>query len=101
MDRSLRELEALISTHVSTIAKFLDANSLPHPSFASNTPAGLPEDATVQGAKFALIEAATDLVQLATGPEDYIKLQALSVCFVLAFGSSINLGGILWLYTRH
>jgi 6-hydroxytryprostatin B O-methyltransferase len=101
MDRSLGELVALISTHVSTITKFLDVNSLPHPSFAVNAPAGLPGDANVQRARFALIEAATDLIHLATGPEDYIKLQSLEVCFILALGGSINLAGTLWLYTMH
>lgn len=91
MGRSLGELVALISTHVSTITKFLDANSLPYPSFAANAPAGLPEDATLQGARFALIEAATDLIHLVTGPEDYIKWQSLEVCFVLPLESFITL----------
>jgi 6-hydroxytryprostatin B O-methyltransferase len=79
---SLKDLAALISAQSSKISDFVEKNDLPQLSFAVD---GLRDrsfngDLEAQGARVALIEAATDILHLAIGPEDYMKYQPITAC---------------------
>jgi hypothetical protein len=78
----MKELAECIDSQVNTITKFLDLQSLPHPSFKPGAPSALPEDGQVQKARIALIEAANDLILLAQGPGEYIRNEAFVVGIV-------------------
>lgn len=88
---SMRELAESIISQVNTITKFLDGQSIPHPSFRPDAPSALPYDGQVQAARVALIEAANDLILLAQGPSEYIRNEAFVVRIALtAFSTNAN-----------
>jgi hypothetical protein len=75
-------LEGLATT-IAELTKALagqlkDANH-PEPSFAADSPSSLPPTPEIQGVRLQLVEALSDLLQLATGPSDYIFQQSLFV----------------------
>ena len=68
---SITELAAEVSKNTTLISDYLKANNLPAPSFAADGPATFPipqNDAAIQGARLALIEASKTLYDLAVGP---------------------------------
>jgi hypothetical protein len=80
---SMKELALSIASQVDIISKFLDSQSLPHPSFKPDGPSALPEDDQVQAARISLIEATTNLTLLAQGPAEYIRNESFVVRIVL------------------
>ncbi|KAJ9645227.1 hypothetical protein H2201_000978 [Coniosporium apollinis] len=85
---TLMSLAAQIASSAAVIQQQLERNKLQGPSFAADAPTALPDDPEVQNARMALIEAASSLQCLATGPEDLMKWQAITLKhdqFVLDF----------------
>lgn len=79
---SLSKLAAQISEHAKVIEDTIALHNLPQPSFLADGPTGLPdgpEFKKLQKSRSALIDAARSIEHLATGPEQWIKTQTLTV----------------------
>ncbi|KAI1077858.1 O-methyltransferase-domain-containing protein [Whalleya microplaca] len=74
----LRMLSSDIQSHVDVIGTYLTKHNLPQPSFAVDSPTGLPDDAEVQRARLLLIETASTLANLATGSADHLRWHMLN-----------------------
>ena len=78
----LRDLAAQVATQATIIEDTLAARDLPLPSFVADGPTGLPEGSEfreLQEARNALIDAARSIEHLATGPEQWMKTQHITV----------------------
>ncbi|RYP05066.1 hypothetical protein DL765_009961 [Monosporascus sp. GIB2] len=69
----LRKSSTEIQSHVNVIDSYLTKHNLPQPSFAADSPTGLPDTAEVQQARLLLIETASALANLATGSADHLR----------------------------
>ncbi|KAJ1533466.1 hypothetical protein HK405_000491, partial [Cladochytrium tenue] len=69
---TLETLGAKIAELSKALSAQLKAANHPQPSFAADGSDALPTTPDVQGPRMQLIEAALDLVHLATGPSEYI-----------------------------
>ena len=88
---SMKDLAESINAQVNIITELLNSQSLPHPSFRPDAPSALPEDAQVQAARTALIEAANDLILLAQGPGEYVRNETFVVRMIpTAFSTDTN-----------
>lgn len=76
---TLSELSETISEQVKILTKQLTQNSLPQPSFHSDGPVTYPPLEDVQIARASLINAARSLLQLATGPAEFVMGSFLNV----------------------
>ena len=75
----MADLETLGTTVASlskTFASQLEAAHYPKPSFAAESPATFPPEPEIQEPRLQLIEALTDLLNLATGAGDYLFLHS-------------------------
>jgi len=81
---TLNSLAATISKATEAITSHLEQNGLPQPSFAEDGPASYPNAPEVQGARFQLIGALLDLLNLAYGPADmsFINIVLVSRFFL-------------------
>lgn len=77
---TLTSLTAQIASSAAAIQQHLERNKLQGPSFAADAPISLPADPELENARTTLIAAASSLQCLATGPADFMKLQAVTVC---------------------
>jgi len=78
---TLEELSAQISSSVAAITAYLKNNGGKAPTFAADGLHEYPPAPEIMGPRLALIEAASDLVQLAMGPDQWIKTMQLTVSF--------------------
>ena len=78
---TLEELSAQISSSVAAITAYLKNNGGKAPTFAADGLHEYPPAPEIMGPRLALIEAASDLVQLAMGPDQWIKSMQLTVSF--------------------
>lgn len=78
----LEEYATEIATQARKMTELLQKKDIALPSFSqdgpSSVPAG-PDFKEIQEARMSLIDAAAAIQQLAIGPEDWIKWQALTV----------------------
>lgn len=77
---TLTELSQAIAQQVKTITEILDRNGQPQPSFDIDGPITYPPIGEVQEARLLLINSATRLLQLATGPAESVITTFLNVC---------------------
>ncbi|RYO88689.1 hypothetical protein DL766_004431 [Monosporascus sp. MC13-8B] len=77
----LRKLSTEIQSHVDVIDSYLTKHNLPQPSFAADSPTGLPDTAEVQRARLLLIETASALANLATGSADHLRWHMMNAKF--------------------
>ncbi|RYP81239.1 hypothetical protein DL769_002069 [Monosporascus sp. CRB-8-3] len=75
----LRKLSTEIQSHVDVIDTYLTKHNLPQPSFAADSPTGLPGTADVQRARLLLIETASALANLATGSADHLRWHMMNI----------------------
>lgn len=68
---TLNGLSRVVTENAAALTRILDENSLPHPTFDVDAPGQYAAIAELQGARMALLDAATKLAQLALGPEDF------------------------------
>ncbi|KAB8801880.1 hypothetical protein FH972_026702 [Carpinus fangiana] len=78
----LQALSGTISENASVVSQYLDANSLPQPSFEKDGPStiipnGAPRD--IQDAQQSLIAASLELFQLAIGPSEFLPNLATGI----------------------
>jgi hypothetical protein len=79
-NHTLDDLAAQISAHAKALTDFLGTNKLPGPSFAPDAPASFPaSNMDLQETRFALIQAAEEIRDLALGPRDLMMRMALHV----------------------
>lgn len=76
---TLASLAASISDAANAIAKHLEDNGHPAPSFQEEGLERYPKDPQLMGLRFQLIEATSDLYHMALGPEDMAFMQPLFV----------------------
>jgi hypothetical protein len=77
-NHTLADLAAQISAHAKTLTDFLATNKLPGPSFAPDAPASFPtSNMDVEETRFALIQAAEEIRDLALGPRYLMMRMAL------------------------
>jgi len=82
---TLKDLATIINKSVSLIDTCFENSSLPKPSFSID---GLrkwdhPELQGAQESRIALIDAATDLLHLALGPNEYLRSEYIAVSLVI------------------
>ena len=71
----IETLGSTVATLSKTFASQLEASHFPKPSFAADSPAIYPPKPEIQEPRLQLIDALTDLLNLATGAGDYLFLQ--------------------------
>lgn len=76
---TLDSLAAAIIQAAKVITSYLDANNLPAPSFAEDSPASYPPVPEVIAARFQLLEALHDMQLLASGASDNLFLTPILV----------------------
>lgn len=78
---NLTALASTVTEQASRLAKYLEENNLPNPSFAADGPPSLPIPpwSELRAAQQALYSAAQDLAILAIGPVEYLRWQAAHV----------------------
>jgi hypothetical protein len=76
---TLNGLAAAITQAASAISSYIEEHKLPAPSFAENGPEKYPRAPEVQFARLQLLDAATDLLHLAMGPESYSLMYPIFV----------------------
>lgn len=79
----LHKLSSDIQSQVNIINAYLKENDLPQPSFAGDSPSGLPDDSAVQKARLLLIEQASALHNLAIGPADHLRWHMMNVSLMI------------------
>ena len=75
----MEELSAQISENVASIMGFLRTNGHPEPSFAVDGPPSYPNVPEIMGPRAALVQAASDLLHLALGPDQYWRYSLFTV----------------------
>ena len=86
----LSDLATQVATHAKIFEDTLTARNLPLPTFAAGGPTTLPEGSEfreLQEARNALIDAARSIEHLATGPEQWMKTQHITVRVIVFFFS--------------
>lgn len=80
---SLEDLATIIKVRASKISDLVEKYGLCEPSFSVDGSRDRDFNGSLetQGVRLALIQAATDTVYFAVGPEKYMKYQSLTVCF--------------------
>lgn len=77
LDQSLTSLSQEISSKVAELTNLLNSGSHPIPSLKADSPSDYPSNAEINTARYAIIDAATTLMNLAMGPREFIFSQAL------------------------
>ena len=76
---TLKSLAATIVQSAEAITAYLDANNIPAPSFAEDSPFDYPKVPEILGPRFQLIDALSDLQHLILGASDGINFSPIFV----------------------
>lgn len=89
---SLKELASIINAQTSKISDFVEKNGLPPISFGVDgmRDRGFLGNPELIVANMALIQAATDLLQLALGPQDYLTNVGLTLSTDMVVLDALN-----------
>ena len=79
LDVSMTDLSREISTKVEELTRVLKSTSTPPPSLKADGPSDYPSNGEMEGARYAIVDACTDLINLAFGPREFIHRKGLCV----------------------